>query len=121
MTSSPQNKDQNWIPNLAGVVPVSVDQAIRYLFQAVYSLRDGKAGPGVPGTSKAGVPNVNGYPGLLSQPQKGMAVPVNYKPGVHDILSQPGTIILYTPTSSVYVYDPATKTFRLLGALGADL
>jgi len=121
VTPAAPSSNRNWTPTLAGRVDPVVEQAIRYLFEAVYSLRDGKtgtlAGPG----AKPGVPNVNGYPGLLSQPQKGMAVPVNYKPGIHDILSQPGSIILYQPTSSVYVYDPATKTFRLLGALGAAL
>lgn len=110
----------NWIPNLTGRIDSVVEQAIRYLYEAVYALRDGKAGPTAPGGAKA-IENVNNLPGLLSQPQKGMATSVNYKPGIHDILSQSGSIILYQPTNSVYVYDPSTKTFRLLGALSANL
>lgn len=118
---TPTNKNSNWIPSLTNRVDSVVEQAIRYLFEAVYALRDGKAGPVAAEALGTPPTNVNGLPGLLSQPQKGMAVPVNYKPGIHDILSQPGTIILYQPTSSVYTYDPSTKTFRLLGALGANL
>lgn len=39
-------KPQNWIPSLTGRVDPVVEQAIRYLFEAAYSLRDG-----TPGTS----------------------------------------------------------------------
>ena len=37
---------RKWIPNLTGRVDSIVEQAIRFLFEAVYDLRDGKAGPG---------------------------------------------------------------------------
>ena len=122
MTPTATPTPNKWIPNLTGRVDSVVEQAIRYLFEAVYALRDGKAGPGTPGSKPGvGVVNVNGFPGLLSQPQKGLAFPTNSKPTIHDIVTQPGAIILYQPTSSVYVYDPSTKTFRLLGALGANL
>lgn len=122
MPTPANDKSKNWIPNLTGRVDSVVEQAIQYLFRAVYSLRDGEAGPS-PVASKGGVTNVNNLPGLLSQPQKGMAVPVSYKPTPQDILSRPGSIILYTPTNSVYVFDGSTNPgqFKLLGALGAPL
>ncbi len=41
----------DWIPNLSNKVDPQVDQAIRYLFQAVYALRDGKSDGGKGSTS----------------------------------------------------------------------
>ena len=118
------DKKQNWIPTLTGRVDPVVEQAIRYLFEAVYHLRDGEpvgTSPGTPGATS--VINVNGLPGLLSQPQKGLAAPYAYKPTSHDIVSIGGGLILYLPTSSVYCYDPSTNpgVFKLVAALGAPL
>lgn len=114
--------ERNWIPNLTGRVDPIVEQAIKYLFEAIYHLRDNQNLP-APAGQKSGTTSVNGLPGVLAQPQKGMATPYTNKPLQHDIVSIGGGLILYLPTSSVYCYDPSTNPgkFKLVAALGAAL
>lgn len=119
----PDTQTANWIPNLTGRVDPAVEQAIRYLFGAVYHLRD-RSGIALGGPKdKPDTFSLNGFPGVLSQPQKGMAVPYNYKPTSKDIVSIGGGLILYMPTTSIYCYDPSTNPgqFKLVAALGAPL
>jgi len=49
--------NRDWIPNLAGRVDPQVEIAIRYLYQALYALRDGKANIE---TTKPTAPKVGG-------------------------------------------------------------
>lgn len=132
------DNNANWIPSLAGKIDPQAEQAIRHLYTAVYKLRDhvGKAiNPdgsvkGMDQIPKASIanpqpvappPNLDGHPGLLSQPQKGMATAVTTPPSQSDILSRPGAMITYK--GSIYVYDGSTTpgVFRLLGALSTPI
>lgn len=89
MPDSPQRKDR-WYPNLSNRIDPVTDQAIRYLFDAIYALQDGSglgdgakkiitdiAGPTLSlslvnkALSAGGSHplNVTGLPGILPQPQ----------------------------------------------------
>jgi hypothetical protein len=111
----------NWIPNLAGRTDPIVEQAIRYLFQAVYHLRDtGELSSAAKKTITnlaAGVPptatviehiatqlsaggsnpiNVTGLPGTLPTPQTSSGPPiVTSLPGPADPLSFIGSLVIY--------------------------
>ena len=130
-------KNANWVPSLTGRVDPVVEQAIRHLYNNVYKLRDHVSKVTAPDAMAdalklpkpslanpkpvASPPDLNGHPGLLAEPQKGMATVVQAPPSSTDILSRAGSIITYN--GSIYVYDASTNPgkFRLLGALGAPI
>lgn len=121
---APQNDNSdrktNWIPNLSGRTDPIVEQAIRYLFRAIYHLRDtgdlsAAAKKNITDLAAAAIPtktvidhiaaqlssggsnplNVTGLPGVLPNPQLSGPPIVTALPGPGDPLSQPGNLVIY--------------------------
>jgi hypothetical protein len=140
----------DWIPNLAGRVDPQVEQAIQFLFRAVYSIRAGTgistAGlekitqvvipglttavtPGVvrsisPGGSNP-LPGVGGNPNNPSTtPQPASLTPVTALPGPNDPLSVIGSTVLYQGVQWTYTLLPnvsPTPFWFRSSALGTTL
>ena len=125
------NPNSNWIPNLTDRVDPVVEQAIRYLFKAVYHLRDEAslnpvARKAVADLSKAValsptvIQNVNkqlssggshpinvtGLPGVLPTPQPSGPPTVTTLPGPNDPLSQIGNTVIFNGVDYTYTANP---------------
>ncbi len=123
---------KNWIPNLAGQATDAVDQAVRYLFQALYSLLNRVSvleskPPATPDINaiKAALQssgpsplNINGLIGQLSQPQIAKAPNVSPLPGFDNNLAQDGTLTIFEGV--LYYYSTATNPGKWIavGAVG---
>lgn len=149
---APQNdnstKPKTWIPSLTGRVDPIVEQAILYLFQAIYHLRDtgnlsDAAKQTITALAAATPPtaavvshiatqlssggsnplNVTGLPGVLPAPQTSSGAPtVTDLPGPADPLSFVGSTIIYQGVEYQYRVLPGGGTGWVVSvSVGASL
>jgi len=115
----------DWYPSLPNA-DQDTAQAIQYLFQNLYALRD-KSQKNNPKEEKSkesnrsSIKNVAGFSGQLSEPQRGKATAVTKLPPPNSYLSQEGTIIRFE--GDLYYYDTSTNpgTWKLVRGLGTIL
>lgn len=144
--ASPINKN-NWIPNLSGRIDPIVEQAIRYLYNAIYHLRDtGDISPAakqVITTIAAGATptaavvahiatqlsaggsspiNVTGLPGVLPTPQTSSGPPtVTALPAASDPLSFIGSLVIFGGIEYQYRSTPSGNAWVRTVSVGASL
>lgn len=137
MTNSDDQNRNEWIPNFTGHVSQVTEQALRYLYQAVYSLRrEGQVlkqkveNPPIPvekivreiEARGSHTLNVQGLSGQLSEPQKAKITVVQALPDViSDPLSQEGTLIAFG--GLIYYFDTTVNPgqWTQLGALASSI
>ncbi len=145
---TPPVKNNDWIPNLTGRVDPIVEQAIQYLFKAVYLLRSGKGLSSqaitkitqlaLPAITAAVIPAANtalsaggsnplsiqSLPGTSSTPQPAALTVVTSLPGPTDPLSVIGSTVIYQGVQWTYTLLPGVSStpfwFRS-SALGTSL
>ena len=148
MTPSPNSgRKTNWIPNLSGRTDPIVEQAIRYLFQAIYHLRDtdelsASKKKAIEAIAAAAIPtntvidhiakqlssggsnpiNVTGLPGVLPTPQTSSGPPtVDVLPGPSDALSFIGSLVIYQGIEYQYRSTPSGNSWVRTVSVGASL
>lgn len=126
-------KETDWIPNLSGRLDPQSEQAVQYLFRAVYSLRNGTGinaagikrivGGGAtqilnfttPAAAKnlaAGGSNpltIQNLPGVSSSPQPAALTPVTSLPPSGDPLSVVGSTVIYQGVQWTYTLLPGVS------------
>lgn len=147
---STPTKSNKWIPNLSGRVDPQTDEAIRYLFQAVYSLRDGtgfgpdakkvltsivqpltinqildKAQVALSGGGSHPI-DITGSPGVTGQPQPSSIPTVIVLPPLGDPLSYIGSTVIFQGIEYQYRNIPGggqdwVRSVSVGAALNSDL